>query len=313
MPLFDLVTFNEKEEKNYHKMSIKDIMKDVFSREDLIDRQGRISPSSGCSFCPKQAFLRGIESFTDNWDASSEIYARNGVLMENMVSEGLQQSGLLLGQGIRLWENEELRLGAEFDLAINQNNKFKIIECKTCSELPTNIDSKPYQYWQLLLYQAYYCCDGVLLYVSRKVMGKHGSEMDLLIKQFESPFDLSLCKAAIYRSALSRWYIDNKIMPQKPSYITSKGHCGFCNFLNQCWDNSITKHEEERPIHFLEANEYAEEYMDKFFSKYELEKRRGDLWLKLYKYQNPEITDINAKVVGDEMTKFVKLFDYFGE
>lgn len=310
MPLdLSLVNFDiEKKEEVKSFSTIKDAVKKSFSRLDTINRNGRISPSSGCSYCPRQAFLRGIETYDDYWDASSEMYARIGVTLEDMIGEGLHKQNFLLGQGIRLWENEELRLGAEFDLAINDNSRFKIVECKTCSDLPANINSKPYQYWQLLLYQAYYCCDGMLLYVSRKVMGKQGNEMDLLIRDFESPFDIELSQNAIFRSAQSRWLIDNKIIPSKPIHITSKGHCGFCSFIDKCWNMT---YENEKIYQELDAYslsdciDYAEEYTKTFFSKENLAVRRLDLYRKL--------TDDSARYKSEiSYDDFKQMFSYFG-
>lgn len=282
----ELTKTQQKEEERTHLVKLIEL---YLNKTIDSDKRGRISPSSGCSFCPRQAFYSAFPH-KRLWQSNSELYAKVGVASENFLANGFSEAGILYGQSLRLWENEALMLGAEMDLLIKnpKTGHNTIVECKTCGDLPAS--SKGYQLWQLQLYMAYYLTDGFMYYISRDVADNSGK---LIQRHFFEKFSPINAKQAIVRSFVARKAIDIKKIPPIGSEIRNptpsnqellKPHadCGFCEFARRCW------YGEENEFAIMSQDEFDDiiteanfSYCSEFFSKTNIEKRREDLYNKL--------------------------------
>jgi len=257
-----------------NQSSITDIIVSNFQEVKVINRNGRLSPTTGAGYCNRQSYLYGTRVLNSDWDAPSQLYANIGISAEKFVADNLGDN--LIASNIRIYDSEDIRLGGEIDMIVWLNGRINLLENKTCSELPK--EPKPYQKSQLGVYMSYYQSHGILYYVSRSVMD---NKRNLKCAQFDIPYSHEQTLNIVTNIFFSRLCIDNNLYPMK--LISKRSDCGFCDFQNLCWNHVMLENlnAEMDMTEYLETLLLAQVKANEFMLPENLDIRRRELYDKI--------------------------------
>lgn len=223
-------------------------------------RNGRLY-ASDAGFCARQTALQADRDEYEVQTAATTAYYAIGVTIEDLVLNGLYESGALLFKGYKL-PDIGLNLGGYIDAIVFLNGRIRVLEVKSCGQLPSV--PKPTQAAQAMVYSAITGLPATLLYFSRSVANFKG---ELMLKEFPLPESDTQKRMTLYQVAYGHLAFMNKVIPAIPAHVTSKAQCGFCPFTGICWDGEeIKKWRHVDPDTHLrlvnEANELVDILMD---------------------------------------------------
>lgn len=163
--------------------------------------------------------------------AASAFYFSIGSAVHETIQKALTKTGMLIASEFRI-NSIGINIGGYVDAIVRIDDKPRILEIKTCGGLPAK--PKPEHVFQAMTYALITGIpDPILFYVSRSVASWDGK---LITKQFE----LESTKAAYIQVATglyrSLYYAEAKRLADIPVHIESARECGFCPFVNTCWN-----------------------------------------------------------------------------
>lgn len=199
------------------------------STTEEIHRDGRLWASQ-VGACSRRGFLESQRQGLDTISPASSFYFDVGNLYEEKVLAALDNQKVLLFAQYRL-PDVGLNLGGKIDGIVIINDKIKLIEIKTCGELPNS--PKPEHLAQAMVYTAISGLSPIVLYVSRHVAGWDGL---LKIKEFSLEPTHTELQATLFSTVYARLAINMGVLPDIPMSFTSRKNCGFCNFIEHCWE-----------------------------------------------------------------------------
>lgn len=213
-------------------LSLSTVVLRGLSSVEEVNRDGRLWASQAAA-CSRRGFLESQRKGLDIVSPASSMYFDMGNLIEEKILSALHKQGALLFSQYRL-PDMGLNLGGKIDGIILIGGKVKLIEIKTCGELPNS--PKPEHLAQSLIYSAVSGLDPVVFYVSRHVAGYDGQ---LKIKEFPLEPTPTELQAAMFTTIYARLAINMGVMPDIPMHFTSEKNCGFCNFIPLCWHGEM--------------------------------------------------------------------------
>jgi len=256
---------------------VQSIVVQGLTTSETYTRDGRLWASDS-AYCPRQAVLNSKLKTTSQRGADFDLYVALGNTIEDRLVYGLHQQKKLLYAQYKL-PDFGLNMGGKVDAIAYINKKIRILEIKSCGELPTS--PKPYQKSQALLYSAVLGIKSSLVYQSRNVADFVGN---LKMRQFDLDLSGEDCKIALYYSAYSKFANDMGVLPNIPYSITNKSQCGFCKFTSACFGtdalpNTIPMVEPDEDIILVDqTNAFVAEFM----TLANIEKRRKEFFKELY-------------------------------
>lgn len=198
------------------------------SRINRINRNGRLY-ASDAGLCARHAALAAAREEDEVQNAASVAYCTLGDTIEEIVMDALYRTGALLFKQYKL-PDTPINLGGYIDGIIYLAGKLRVLEVKSCGELPNK--PKPLHQAQAYLYSAIVGLPATVLYFSRKVATFSG---ELLLREFELPEDDQFRRAALYQATYGHLAFTRGILPDKPMHMVNKSVCGLCPFINVCW------------------------------------------------------------------------------
>jgi hypothetical protein len=241
------------------------------SSSDDRERNGRLW-ASDVGLCEKRAVLNATkENGISIATATNNAYFKLGIEIEEIVLDALFKKDKLLYKDYRL-PDIGLNLGGRIDGIVFVGGKIRVLEVKSCGAMPSK--PKPTHAAQAAVYAAITGLPATVLYFSRNVAKFDGK---LLIDEFDLEPDETKKREVIFRIVYSQLAVDEKIIPNKPLSITSKGSCGYCNYTNDCWgEDEINYHYPKvTPKQHLELLDKSNAFTDKLLATREVEKRRN--------------------------------------
>lgn len=210
------------------EQNVQSMVQKGLTSHEYVERNGRLY-ASDAAYCPRQAVLNSNQTGDVIRPAAFKAYVELGNKVEDLVIEALHNVGALLFKQYRL-PDFGINLGGKIDAIVVINGHIRILEIKSCGELPTK--PKPYQASQALMYSAVTGLKSSLVYFSRHVADYSGQ---LKIRQFDLDVTGDEAKGALWFSAYAEFANRRKVLPSIPSHITAKSHCGFCSFTDSCF------------------------------------------------------------------------------
>ena len=231
--------------------------------------------ASDAGFCPRQAALKSRGGGEIDNPASFNAYCELGNTIEALVLGALTSTGNLLFKQYRI-PDIGLNLGGKIDGIIVSDGKLRVLEIKSCGELPKT-DPKPEHKAQALIYSAVTGLPASVLYFSRDVVDFKGS---LMLKEFPLDDLVDEKRATIYRAALAYFSTRKGILPDIPSHLTTAKDCGHCPFKDFCWDGVATVTTDLKPPSGPEGEKLVEQatlFTENFFSNQVVADRRNGI------------------------------------
>lgn len=211
--------------------------------------RGRLYVSES-GLCARKSALSSLYEGTSTSSPAMPFYTGIGKEVENIILRNLDRAGILVFPDINKptvnGEYEQfnipdigLNLGGKLDGVVYSNKKLYLLEIKTAGQqLPTNPEiTKPQNVAQARLYSAILGMDIILFYMSRNVSSDRYGEK-LKVKEFLFKFDRGASYKYVYETALSKYCVDNDLIPPIPSYINEgnrENMCSYCPIFNSCW------------------------------------------------------------------------------
>lgn len=251
---------------------VQSIVARGLTQTENYDRSGRLWASDS-AFCPRQAVLNSTLKHSDIRDASSDFYFSLGNTIEDRILTGLDREKKLLYAQYRL-PDFGLNMGGKIDAIAYVNKRIRILEIKSCGELPSS--PKPYQESQALLYSAVLGLKSSLVYFSRSVADfKHSLKM----RQFDLDPSGEDCKRALFYAAYSHYANQMGVLPNIPYSITNKSQCGFCRFTQSCFGDMALPNTIPMvtPAQDIELVDRTNAYVADFMSKVNVTNRRSEM------------------------------------
>lgn len=209
------------------------------------------------------------------------LYANMGTAVHDVVEKAFEKSGNLV-YAESYAPDVGLNIGGYIDAIVRLNGKERIIEVKTCGNLP----SKPKRDHaaQALTYVVLSGIrNPILFYLSRSVADYTGKLITAELEVVHTDDDLRRTAiqmaAAHYSSSLG-------VLPPKPMHLRVKSHCGFCPLIRNCWEEHPftpdIKHVTEKQWARISdmANKKADELLDT------MDERKSDFLTHLEKKKN---------------------------
>ena len=188
--------------------------------------------ASDAAYCPRKASI--IVNLPDEYESptssSGKLYMAIGSAVHEQIQTGLRNAGALLAAEYRI-DELGINLGGYIDAIFCLNDVPRILEIKTCGNLPSR--PKPEHVSQAITYSLITGIPKpILYYVSRSVAGWDGK---LITRTFElepSPDEYFLIALNLYRA---QHYGRAQRLAEIPAHIKNSSTCGFCPFKNMCW------------------------------------------------------------------------------
>jgi hypothetical protein len=210
------------------------------------------------SHCYRQAasFLLVSEEFKADGSAAGSFYMNTGTAVHDTIAQAFRQAGVSVAEEFKLAEMG-LTVGGRIDNIIKLGDEYAIVEIKTCGELPSS--PKPEHKAQAMFYSL---ATGIrkvfVLYASRSIASFGG---DLKMTEYElvttddELYEVAFNASVSYFSALSGK------RPPMPTYFTARSKCGFCPFMDKCWDGAtLDGVEDMTPSEFLKVTSLASDF-----------------------------------------------------
>lgn len=188
--------------------------------------------ASDAGMCPRQAALKSQGKGEIDNPASFNAYCELGNTIEDLVVKSLEREKALLFTQYRI-PDIGINLGGKIDVIAVVKGKLRIIEVKSCGELPKK-EAKAEHQAQALIYSAVTGLPASVLYFSRNVWDFKDNK--LMLKEIPLDDMLEEKRAVIYRASLAYYSTRKGYLPDIPSHIMKKSDCGFCPFKSFCWD-----------------------------------------------------------------------------
>ena len=167
-------------------------------------------------------------------NAANFAYYKLGDCIEEIVLTGLHEVGSLLFKSY-IMPDVGLRLRGKADGIIFHDGKIRVLEVKSCGELPSN--PKPEHQAQALLYAALTGFKAILYYFSRTSVATY--EEELVTREFDLSVDGTdnLPRLYLHQAIYARLALNMGVLPAKPYHLEFKANCGRCDHIDFCWKN----------------------------------------------------------------------------
>lgn len=233
-------------------------------------RGGRLYAGDG--ICSR---LLAIKATTDTERHNTETelaYQKVGNALESVAVRGMENSGILLGNDLRLPEVEYLNIGGIIDAIALVDGKPHIVEIKTTKDVMV---LNPKHYSQAETYSAFLQLPFSVLYIDRKIGTYDRGRLLLTMNTFESEYNEGDAIKRIATLFEARYHIENNSMPD--AQLSARLCKTFwCDFYDYCHRNKRIKTNLKK-LPRSKSLEYKTELMNflgKFFSDEEKLSRR---------------------------------------
>lgn len=193
--------------------------------------------------CQRRTVLSSKQTGQSVETPASKAYYKIGSTIEDIVLTSLYESGALLFKNYRL-PDIGINLGGYIDGVILLNEKIRVLEIKSCGELPDV--PKDEHSAQALMYSAVTGLPATVLYFSRQVAKYNGT---MLIRQFDLDDNDGLARTALWRAVYGHLAIKEGFVPDRPTHM-KRDACGFCPFIPYCWEGQDLEVEMGTPIDY---------------------------------------------------------------
>lgn len=251
-------------------------------------RRNTIRPYPSQALCQrKMVFESDCDGLETESDITFSLYTQFGVVAEKYLKQSWQNAGNLLLSSYKIPENV-LDIGGEIDAVMKINDVIRVIEVKTTDELPAQPKSD--HYVQALTYSALTGLPFTIYYLSRNIVEYKNGTKKLKSIQFDYDYDPDNAYAQIMQMAKANVFGKAGFVPPIPAHLTAKSHCGFCRFVDICWNKADLSKDNFSVVYpdmktEIELEIEALKITEKFMSKKEVEKRNKNL-LKYIKEKN---------------------------
>lgn len=274
------------------KQSIPALVAAGLTREVSVSREGRLY-ASDAGLCERKAVLNATANGILVDTPAARGYFEMGNTIEELVMDGLFQSGALLFKQYRL-PDVGINLGGYIDGLVVIHNRIRVLEVKSCGKLPDV--PKPHHAAQAYIYSAITGLPASLLYFSRSVAGFDGS---LMMTEFALEEHQEEKRNALFRAVLASIAVRRKVNLEKPSHMVSESLCkaAFCDHTSTCWfaGRPSNNWPEATPREMVDMREEAKATTDRILSTVSTSERRNGVFKHLQMHGN----DIAKQLLSD--------------
>jgi CRISPR/Cas system-associated exonuclease Cas4 (RecB family) len=188
--------------------------------------------ASDAAYCPrKSSIIVNIpEEYKVITSSSGKLYMAIGSAVHEKIQLGLRNAGALIASEFRI-DGLGISLGGYIDAIIRLNDEPRVLEIKTCGNLPSK--PKPEHVSQALTYSLVTGIPKpIMYYVSRSVAGWDGK---LITRTFELEPSRQEYFVVAQNLYPPQYYSQAQRLAEIPAHIRTAANCGFCPFKNMCW------------------------------------------------------------------------------
>lgn len=268
--------------KVFAPSGIESMILDGMRSTSSLHRDGPKFYAGDVAHCPRRAVKFLTTDRNTTISPSSTVYMKLGNTIHEIISDALFKADALIFKEFRLPPSEDPDIRGIIDnIFFASGNKVMGMEVKSCGNIPAS--PKRDHIDQATMYSAVVGLEFVVVYVSRKVAGFDGK---LMIKSFELECTERDMLNALTKACLASYAHRDGVLPPIPTGFT-KADCGFCPFIDECWDEEPMILPEAKPAHVERLYEEAEARARVILG--ERVSRRNGIIKHLQRYTSPSV------------------------